>query len=49
MKSQTYFWLQQAVKKISTIVYPRELEESTYEEIIQIIKKNIRSTKKKKK
>ena len=40
MKSQTYFWLEQ--KKISIVIYPRELEELTYEEIVRIIKKNIR-------
>ena len=29
------------VKKISTMVYRRELEELIYEEIVRIIKKNI--------
>ena len=35
----------EAGKKISTMAYPRELEESTYEEIVRITKKNIRRKK----
>ena len=32
----------EAMKKISTMAYPRELEELTYEEIVRIIKRKIR-------
>ena len=36
----------EVVKKISTMAYPRELEELTYEAVVRIIRKNIRLKKK---
>ena len=39
MKSQMFFWLREAVMKISIVSYPNKLEELTHEGIVRIIRK----------